>query len=357
METAKSLFSALAEKQPDNVWVYVGLGRTAFLEEDFKAALDYFQAALDIDPEHKMALLFSAEARSRLGDTDRALEEYEEASQLDPSLAIGHLRISRIHMEREEYDQAEQRLRESLAFNPQQAPVRMMLAELYEKQGRYDEARDELERLIDIKPDSWLALYKLSRLFTREEKHDIAQALLEEACDVSPGTASLHYALGGVRLALKDQVGALAAFEEARRLKPQLTAAGVRAADCLVALGRKDEALKLLGDLSRRGRQPALIHQRLGDLYLSTDRYSHAVEEYRAAVFNNPELQEQHPELAALIDSTDGDATVARQFEACFAKIKLPVEDDSASADRQGLFRGNRPGFRRRAALAGSRGN
>ncbi|MCS0494086.1 tetratricopeptide repeat protein [Ancylobacter sp. MQZ15Z-1] len=346
---ARVLFEELVKRRPGEASAYVGLGRAYFMEKDYASALEHFQAALDIDPKQKIALLFSAECRAKLGDTVGAMEEYEEVGEIAPSLALGQMRLSRLHKDRSEFDEAEQRLKESLAFNPQQVPVRVMLADLYEKQGRSEEAREELERLLDIKPDSSIALYKLGRQALREKKYDLARQLLEEASELSPDNSVITYALGGALMALGRFAAAISAFKLALEHNPKLMMASLQIADCHVALGQHQEALAVLGELTRKHRRVGMVHKRIADIYTVLGRYGYAVEEYRAAVFNLPDLLEKNVEIAALMESADGDEELARKFQACFIGIK---DEMQTNPEARPNIREGRPSRGRRALFA-----
>ncbi|MGE3871222.1 MAG: tetratricopeptide repeat protein, partial [Pseudorhodoplanes sp.] len=216
-------------------------------------------------------------------------------------------------------------------------------------------AREELERLLDIKPDSSLALYRLGRLAMRDKKYEVARRILEDARLIAPDNANIHYSLGGALMGLGKHQAALDSFKEAQRLNPRLVVAGLRVADCLIALNRYDEGLTLLRDLSRKHRRSGMVHARIGDIYTAMGRYAYAVEEYRAAVFNSPELQEKNPQVAGLIESKADDETLAKQFQTALAGMKTSRQTQSSEGP-MARFRGKRQlGGRRRGALAARR--
>jgi tetratricopeptide (TPR) repeat protein len=73
-------------------------------------------------------------------------------------------------------------------------------------------------------------------------------------------------------------------------------------ADCQVKLGQPEEALQSLQQALYRSREPGAVHQQLGDVLMSLEKYTEAIEEYRAAVLRRPELREGQPELMGLVE-------------------------------------------------------
>jgi tetratricopeptide (TPR) repeat protein len=95
---------------------------------------------------------------------------------------------------------------------------------------------------------------------------------------------------------------ALLVLREAQKLPSAQSSAAMMIADCQVKLGQPEEALQSLRQALYRSRQPGVVHQRLGDVLMSLEKFPEAIEEYRAAVLRRPELREGQLELMGLVE-------------------------------------------------------
>lgn len=119
------------ENTPD--WFYFK-GLIAQLRREFQAAIDDWEQALELDPQHPKALFLLACELDRRGEDEGALELYERATALRP-----------VHLE-------------SL----------MNLGVLYEDHGRYHEAAACFSAVLRDRPDNWRA-----RLFLRDAEESM----------------------------------------------------------------------------------------------------------------------------------------------------------------------------------------
>ncbi|CAN0504031.1 unnamed protein product, partial [Laminaria digitata] len=145
---------------------------------DRMRALDYFEKALEYDPEHKEslnALLENYEATQEWGkyiDLTRQLLEVEK----DTSIQFAKLsQIGDIYAEKiQDPGMAVQSYLEALTLEPQSVIILRKLLNLYTNTRQWVEAIDMLERLIELEPDA----SKKSRfaytvgVIYRDEVHD-----------------------------------------------------------------------------------------------------------------------------------------------------------------------------------------
>jgi tetratricopeptide (TPR) repeat protein len=189
-----------------------------------------------------------------------------------------------------------------------------------------------------------MAQNKLGRILLREKNHQAAKARFERAAQLVPDKAPVQIGLGRALAALGEHRKAIAAFKAALRLNPRLPSVALAMSDSHVALGEFEEALRVLHDPARRSRRSAVVHRRIGDIYVAMGRFVQAIEEYRAAVLNQPDGREIDPELRALLESGGNPEPIAKQI-----KEKL-----AAMAQARRSEEGGQPlRERRRARFAG----
>jgi tetratricopeptide (TPR) repeat protein len=102
---------------------------------------------------------------------------------------------------------------------------------------------------------------KIGALFLARKRPRKAREHLALAAEGEPGIAEWHYRLGLAELALGDHAAALAALERCLALDEEHAygAASMRRAECLLALGRPEEALAAL-EVFERNHGPSPEH-------------------------------------------------------------------------------------------------
>jgi tetratricopeptide (TPR) repeat protein len=334
---ARTTFSQVIETSPESAAGHLGLGRVHLQEKDLQAALQCFQTAVTLDPTSSVAKALLARVRERIGDFDTAIQYYDEASEMDPSLGFAQRRVSRLFAQNKDYGEAVDRLREALKHNPQQVATRLMLANSLERSGDRAAAKAELQRVLELKPEMWIAAYRLGRLHLRDEEMSVARPLFEQAIRLAPDKSAPRVALAAVLKGVGDHDKALAVLEEAQKLSsnnPSMVSMMV--ADCQIKLGRPEEAFKSLRQALRGGRNPGVLHKRLGDVLITLGKYRDAIDEYRAALLRQPELAEQQPALRSLMEKAQtpgGDPeALAKEVQGLIASI---------SAAKRAAIKGN----------------
>lgn len=348
IDAAEATFAAILEDDPNVAAAHLGLGRIHFLHRDLETALEHFQQAVALNPDSSLALTLSARVREQLGDADRALEDYEEASRIEPGRGLPQIKLSRAFAQQERHQQAVERLKEALRYNPQQVPARILLASLLEEAGDLEGAKSELQKLLELRPELSIANYKLGRLYLRERDYAKARPLLERAVAQAPAKAGMHRALGAALSGLGDHKAALVCLREAQRLSKNPSSSVANSiADCHIALGQPETALKVLQEAVRRSRTKGVVYKRIGDVLLSMGRFKEALESYQAAVLGQPKFVEEDASLKALISEEGEPEDLAKSIQAKLASL---METRRADATASGRRRLGGPTLRRRVA-------
>ncbi len=161
--------------------------------ESIQIALDWFDAALDVDPDYAAAHAGKCGVYARsYSDTD------------DPAFI----------------DFAESSCAAALELSPNLDVVFTALGELYQTTGRYDEAEDAYLDALGVDPENVDALTGLGAIYMLQQKPDEAEARLREATGLHPGDWSAYNDLGGFLfnsgryLAAAEQYEAVVALDQ-----------------------------------------------------------------------------------------------------------------------------------------------
>ncbi len=176
-EAAVEVLRNLAKSYPQDPAVFAELGDLLHQREDYKAAVEAYDAALEFTP---------AQARGRW--------------RLLYVRGIGHERLK-------QWDNAEADFRAALALNPNQPQVLNYLGySLVEKQIKLDEALSLIERAVAAEPDSgyivdslgWV-LYRLGRYAEAVEHLEVAARLMPVDPVVNDHLGDVYWAVGRLR--------------------------------------------------------------------------------------------------------------------------------------------------------------
>ena len=161
-DRAKGEFEDVLKLEPDNVAALRGLGYSYFLEHDFARAGEYFNRAVQHDPENPRLLYYSAlmiEQQDGPGvgnDVQELLviqKRLEKAVELDPEFADAYCRLAFTYVSQGEPGKALRTMAKAAALNPRSQAYALNLAEIYLFNGRVAGALDLLEPLQpDIEP-------------------------------------------------------------------------------------------------------------------------------------------------------------------------------------------------------------
>lgn len=146
-----------------------------FTPEDLDLAAQYFQSALDKDPDYALAYVGYADAlatQPHLGMAPpqealpQAVELIEKALDLDENLAEAHDLAARIRFAwNHDWPGAEQGFRESIRLKPSQPDVHIVYSQFLGVTGRGEEAVTEARKAVALDPlNNWPHLALCSRL-------------------------------------------------------------------------------------------------------------------------------------------------------------------------------------------------
>lgn len=143
-------------------------GRIEYTLNRFRAALDAFQRALQLDPGSVKAEDNLGLALEGLNRTDEALIAFRKAVAMQVS-----------------------------SQRPSEQPL-LNLAKLLIDRNHLDEALPLLQQAEQISPRDWKTLAQLGRLYSEKGELSAAREALEQAVAIEPQKASLHFQLGQI---------------------------------------------------------------------------------------------------------------------------------------------------------------
>jgi TolB-like protein/DNA-binding winged helix-turn-helix (wHTH) protein/Flp pilus assembly protein TadD len=231
--------------------------------DSLKAALAYFDQAIEEDPKYAEAYSGLADTYALLGDWQYAVLTPKEALPKAKAAAIKAVGLDSALGEAHnslafcldgfdwDFDSAGKEFRRAIELNPGYATAHHWYAWHLSLLGRYDEAIVEMRKAKNSDPLSLIISSDLAELLVLAHSYDESIAESHKTIEMDPNFAFAHNQLGQAYLQKQMNVEALAEMEKAVQLSSGSPTCIANLARAYVACGRRNEATKLLSDLKR----------------------------------------------------------------------------------------------------------
>jgi tetratricopeptide (TPR) repeat protein len=233
--------------------------------EGLKKSVEYFNQAIEEDPTYALAfaglaesyVIFSGFAVSPPQEAyPKAKAAAKKALEIDETLAEAHAALG-LELLAYEWNAAESssEFQRAIELNPNYATARHWYGNqnlLYT--GRFDEAIAEMKRAQELDPLSLVINTDLGDTYFYARQYDKAIEQLRKTIEMDQSFYYAHYELGMAYEMKGSYTEAIAQYQKARGLDndPRVLAL---LAHALAASGKRDEALKTLGELKETAKQ------------------------------------------------------------------------------------------------------
>jgi serine/threonine-protein kinase len=276
-----------------------------FSREHLNTALEYFQLALEKDPNYALAYVGIADVWTSRADCGfvppqeallKAKAAAVKAIELDDSLAEAHMTLGNVKAFAWDWAGAEREYQRAIELNLNSADVHLVYGDLLILTGRSEKAMAEMERARELDPLNFFMQCFLGWHLVYLRRYDDAIAQLRKTLKMEPNFSSAHLGLWGAFYQKRMEGEALAeakaffallgdsetvealerGYAEAGYLGAMKLAAeklvarskltyvpGLRIARFYAHAGEKDRALEWL-EKAYEGREPPLVHLNVG---------------------------------------------------------------------------------------------
>src|SRR6266498_1432609 len=245
-----------------------------------RKAGDYFQQAIDLDPDYALAYAGLADVHSLLpiyagtapkDDVSKALAAARKAVELDSNLAEAHTSLGNALGMNVQLKLAEQEFRRALELNPNYATAHQWLAECLFSQGRFPESLAENERAHELDPLSLIINASYASSLSGVGRYDDAIKQARKTLELDPELVPAHEILGQTYEDEGKLDEAITEYRKANEIGPTPSNYAMLA-HAYARTGRMGETRKILDkltDLSAQqyvGAYPlAIVHLALGE--------------------------------------------------------------------------------------------
>jgi TolB-like protein/DNA-binding winged helix-turn-helix (wHTH) protein/Flp pilus assembly protein TadD len=252
--------------------------------DGLKAALAYFNQAIEEDPKYAQAYSGLADTYALLGDWQYAVMTPKEAFPKAKAVAIKALELDSTLGEAHnslafvldgfdwDFDSAGKEFRRAIELNPGYATAHHWYAWHLSLLGRFDDAIAEMKKAQNLDPLSLIINADLAELLVLAHHYDGSIAQSRKTIEMDPNFALAHNQLAQAYLQEHIYDEAVAELKKAVQLSGDSPICIANLARAYVASGRRSEAEKLLGDLKKRSNaaysnapEIAIVYVSLGD--------------------------------------------------------------------------------------------
>jgi tetratricopeptide (TPR) repeat protein len=232
-------------------------------------------------------LYVRGEQAYRKGDKDQALRDYLAAVEKNPNLRIAQARVAEIYRQRGQYEKALPHDQAVSRLDPYSFLSHYNLGLTYHLLNRLQEAAASYLQALDLKPSDMKSNMNLGLVYLALGKSDDSVKYLQRATELDPNSAVAWSNLGVALDARGDSARAESIYRKSLELDSASATALQNLAANLLAQGKAKEAIAVMEQVMPRV-DTAGTHKRYGDALAMDARYDDAIREYDAAIKRDP---------------------------------------------------------------------
>lgn len=249
---------------------------------EINKAIEYFQQAIELDPEYAQAYVGLADCHGVIGfygfmppqnSFEKEIAAIEKALQIESNLADAHSVYATISFYYDwEWQRAEEEFLRAIALNSNSAAAHQFQAWLLVAMGRTEEAYTSIERALELDPLAISALLTASDVSYISRQYERAVTQLGQILDLGPGHPMALARLGWSYVQLGRHDEAIDVMKQAVASSPGNIEPLWVLGHAYATAGKKVEARKILDELQRSAEKRyvlpygfALIHVGLGE--------------------------------------------------------------------------------------------
>ncbi|WOJ98263.1 PEP-CTERM system TPR-repeat protein PrsT [Congregibacter brevis] len=263
----------------------------AALSDDYEAAVQYLQAAIDANAYRLPDRIQLVKAQIRIGDSSAASKGLTQLDKLIPEYPEVNFLQGQLLFDQGNYQGAIEEFSQALTVNPNHMGSLLLAANANLREGNLATAERQLTQFVSRNPDNATATLQLGSLYMQKgepkKAEDIAKGVLQNNADSVPAMAVLATALAtqGRNSESVDVYARIAA------LQPDSVEAKVALGSQQFVAGDTESGLQQLQEAAEQDPESTVAKERLIDALLSLGETGKALSEaqsYRASFTDDP---------------------------------------------------------------------
>jgi tetratricopeptide (TPR) repeat protein len=189
-EQAEVFFQQALHDDAKSAEVLYGLGSAYLQQQKTDKARECFERVLELHASYPGTLPNAWNnlgiLAAREGNTDLAIQQFERALQIDPEHSIALQNLGNAYRQKKDWPQAKRVLERAVALNPDDPEANYSLAMVFAQQNDTEHAYEYLQKALTSRPTYPEALNNLGILYLRTQRTEEAKRSFEESIRVAP---------------------------------------------------------------------------------------------------------------------------------------------------------------------------
>jgi tetratricopeptide (TPR) repeat protein len=195
LREAVQFYQATLDVSPDHLGATEKLARLYVFSGAPDRAMELIKPALVKHPDDSELLTLRAAVRVQQKDIDGGQADAERAVQLDPKNQDSVATLAGVYTTQKAYDKAQAVLEQAVTRIPDTVDLRLALAQVYEAQKRPAEAERVLLELAHLRPEERAHRIRLAQFYAGQNEFDAAESVLRDGIKAIPKDRDLKFAL------------------------------------------------------------------------------------------------------------------------------------------------------------------
>lgn len=162
-DRAAEFFQRAVELDPDRVEAHEGLATAAFLQQDYPQAVEHFTRVTRLAPAQANGYVNLGAVYNRMGEYGQAIEVLRRGLQKNSRLSEGFYNLGLAYRGQKQLSMAVSAYREAIRLAPHMAEAYLNLANAYAEMGSHQQAIMQYKKALDVRPGFPQAVRGLAR--------------------------------------------------------------------------------------------------------------------------------------------------------------------------------------------------
>jgi tetratricopeptide (TPR) repeat protein/S1-C subfamily serine protease len=278
---------------PRAAW-YVNRGILYRRQQKYELALDDYNKAIELNPNHANAYNNRGNLYQDLQKYELALDDFNKAIEINPNFAILYYNRGGLYYNQQKYELALSDINKAIELNPNYAEAYYNRGLLYYDLQKYELALSDINKAIELNPNYAEAYNNRGLLYKDLQKYDLALSDYSKAIDINPNLAEA-YVNRGVLYRLQEKYDlALSEYNQAIDINSKFAGAYYNRGVLYRLQEKYDLALADWNKAIEINPNLAEAYVNRGVLYFEQKKYELALSDYNKAIEINPNLAQAY---------------------------------------------------------------
>jgi serine/threonine protein kinase/tetratricopeptide (TPR) repeat protein len=257
--------------------------------DELQKAVDYFNQAIDKDPQFALAYAGLASTYAILPEysglpakdiTPKAEQAAQKALEFDPTLAEPHAVLGLIKYGHQwDWEGAEKELRRAIELNPNYPTAHHWYCIALRAQGRFEESQVEIKRAQELDPLSLIINLNVAEVLSQMQHHDLAIEQLKKTLELDPNFPGALVGLGMEYARQNKFDEAISEIQKARQSVGMNDPIALGALGYVYAKqGKRDEAINVVNKMLEFAKRGYTLSVQIASIYTALDDKDKAFE-------------------------------------------------------------------------------